>query len=459
MMRKFIVLVLLISFFLSSCDFYTAYLIKKSLSGDFKFIDDFSRKYKLVSNSFSDVPVSEEEKIVPEFVEDKVLLTDLEEQLIPGSKEKPSEIIKLFTSKDNTINIDLPKEDGIWIIKKYPAKISKLSKNSDIAANKFIFEITSFGKDNATFNLISSNGVVTKVLEYEITSSEISPNSNFEKTPSLTNTKTNNYPSSSNKTSTSKTGNLETKTTNLSSININNSTNKDNLDLTDEEKQEKTVEPTPPSMVGKFDIKTLFGNEKKYFEYVDNIAKKYGYYTALKEIEKIETNISEIDLPKMKFKKMEIYDALGKYNDAINEGQGFIDKDNMIKLYVGIINGKAKNYYIADKNIKEALNSLVEPEEIKFALSKTIDYYLSIPEVPTREMINTLLQKNEFLQKEYKKDYQLNLIRIANLFERIGELYKAKAIYDQVYNQTPDEEIMQKLNESKERLEKITNYK
>ncbi|MGC8964258.1 MAG: hypothetical protein ACP5KI_02675 [Brevinematia bacterium] len=466
-MKKFVVFAVLIPVFLGGCDFYTAYLIKKSLSGDFSFINEFSRKYKLSGESFSDIPVSTEEKILPEFVEDKVLLTDLEEQLIPGSKEKPSENLKIFSSKGSKVKIDLPRDDGVWIIKKLPSKISKLSKDSDMSSSTFIFEIGSYGTDNAIFNLISSNGIITKVLEYEIVSSNANSNTKdndsisiVPKTNFVNNQKDSLQLEKSNNTTTEQ-KNTEQKLVSSNGVDnssLKNATNKE-FDLTDEEKQESIIEPKPPSVEGKFDIKTLVGDENKYFDYIDNIAKKYGYYAALKEIEKIETNIADVDLPKIKFKKMEIYDALGRYNDAINEGQEVIDKDNIVKLYVGIMNGKVKNYYIADKNIKESLNAIVEPYDMKFALDKVIDYYLSIPEPPTREMINVILQKNEFLQKNYKKDYQMNLIKIGQLFERIGDLYKAKAIYDQVYNQNPDEEVLGHLNEARENLEKVTNYK
>ncbi|MCX8096261.1 MAG: hypothetical protein N3D81_02040, partial [Spirochaetes bacterium] len=42
----------------TSCDFYTAYIIKKSLEGDFEYINKFSDNYELKGDNASDIVVS-----------------------------------------------------------------------------------------------------------------------------------------------------------------------------------------------------------------------------------------------------------------------------------------------------------------------------------------------------------------------------------------------------------------
>jgi len=67
---------------------------------------------------------------------------------------------------------------------------------------------------------------------------------------------------------------------------------------------------------------------------------------------------------------------------------------------------------LSEKNIKEALNLITTPLETKSALSKVLDFYLSNEEPPTKEMVNFLLQRNELIQKNFKKDYLLNFVFI-----------------------------------------------
>lgn len=472
-MKKLLTLIfVLISFLLSSCDFYTLYIIKKSLEGDFDYVDSFSRKYKLKGDSFSDVPISEEEKIVPEFVEDKVVPLESEIDLFPSSKEKSGEVNKIFTTKGQKITIELPKENGVWIIKKYPSLVASFDISSPVKENKFYFNINSFGKDSAIFQLFSSNGVVLKTYEYEINVIENLKDASLVSTSTNVGlpTVSNNYEgnnedddfSSGSSTKSKQSGTSSTNSLNESSgKGVNNSITNE-FDITDNEKEEisntNIVEPVPPSQPGVMDLKSLVGNETKFFENIDNIANKYGYYRALKEIENIEPNVSPDDLPKLKIKKMELLGKLKRYADAIKEGEEFVERDNFIKLYTGIFFGMSKNYFMADKHIKDSLQKMVLPRDISYGLSKALEYYNTIPDPPTTETINFLLQKNEFLQKDFKDDYYKNLLSIGSLYERIGEVYKAKAIYEKVFL-SADAPIKEEANTKMTNLDLLLDYK
>ncbi|MFN4244954.1 MAG: hypothetical protein ACK4F9_02250, partial [Brevinematia bacterium] len=279
-MRFFRVIFMIFSVsMLLGCDFYTLYFIKKSLEGDFSYIDKFSSKYSLRGESFSDIPISSEEKILPEFVEDKVQPIESEKDLFPGSKEKASDIVEIFSILNNKITIDLPKGDGVWLVVKYPSKVSYLDSSSDVRNNKYVFVANNYGKDNAIFTLFSSNGNVLTILEYDIKVVEGSGNSGSITSPKKS------YSSSKN----SKGSSVDSNGDNIASNNSYNSTSGyGKFDITDNERDESlsnVYEPTPPSDVGKLDLKSLVGNETKFFENIDNIAKKYGYYRALKEIE------------------------------------------------------------------------------------------------------------------------------------------------------------------------------
>ncbi len=434
-----VVLVLFLSFWIVGCDFYTLYFIKKSLEGDFSYVDKFSSKYSLKGDSFSDIPISDEERILPEFVEDKIKPMESEKDFFPGSKEKVSYTEKIFSKKGDKVRIKLQDNNGVWIVKKYPLRVSYLDLSSDVKNNEYIFVVSDFGKDNAIFNLFSSNGNVIKVLEYEI---EVIQN--------------NVYSLDSSKSFRSDNGKK------ISVLGTNDSSNNDvKFDITDNEKNESgndVKEPIPPSDVGKLDLKSLVGNEEKFFESIDNISKKYGYYRALKEIESIEANVSKADLPKLKLKKMEILGNLKKFSDAIKEGEGFVDKDSFIALYTGIFWGMSKNYNLADKYIKDALQKIVVPREISFALSKAIDYYKTIPEPPTREILNFLIQKNEIIKKDFNVEYYKNLSSIASLYERIGEIYKARSIYELIFSaKDVSDDLKDEVSSKITNLEKILN--
>ncbi|MFN4244953.1 MAG: hypothetical protein ACK4F9_02245 [Brevinematia bacterium] len=176
------------------------------------------------------------------------------------------------------------------------------------------------------------------------------------------------------------------------------------------------------------------------------------------EIENIEKNVSPSDLPKLKLKKMEILGNLKKFSDAIKEGESFVDKDSLISLYSGMFWGMSGNYNLADKYIKDALQKIVLLAELSFALSKAFDYYKSIPEPPTREVINILFQKNELIKKDFKNDYYRNLYSIATLYERIGEIYRAKSIYELIFDSKDlDSEFKEEVGSKITNLEKVLN--
>ena len=179
---------------------------------------------------------------------------------------------------------------------------------------------------------------------------------------------------------------------------------------------------------------------------------------ALREIESLETNVSETDLPKLKLKKIEYLEKLGKYTDALKEAEAISSKEPFGKLYVGIFLGTMGKNELSEKNIKEALNLITTPLETKSALSKVLDFYLSNEEPPTKEMVNFLLQRNELIQKNFKKDYLLNLISIGNLYERVGEFYKAKSLYNFVIN-SGEEEARSIAETNINNLNKILDYK
>ncbi|MEN2997963.1 MAG: hypothetical protein ABDH28_02870 [Brevinematia bacterium] len=453
-----------------SCDFYTAYLIKKSLEGDFSYIDVLSSRYKLRGDSFFDIPISSEEKLLPELVEDKISPIETERDLFPGGEEKLVDTKRVFSAKGDKIEIQLPKMGGVWIIKKYPIRVAFLDINSPIKDNKFIFVPNNFGTDIALFQLFSSNGTMLGTLKYEINVVENVKNISNGK---LSIGEDRNVSSSSsykafetrtNVTNILKFSNVSNSSpTNTSGVVESNGARKGNegFDVTDNEREElrEISEPTPPSGVGVMDLKSLVGDEVRFFEHVDNIAKKYGYYRALREIERIERNVSQTDLPKLKLKKMEILGKLNKFSDAIKEGEGFVDKDNFIKLYTGIFFGMSKDYPTADKHIKESLQRLVVPKELSFALDRVLEYYTSISEPPTVEMINFLLQRNELLQKEFRSNYYRNLSSIATLYERVGEIYKAKVIYDRLFSLDIDGELREEISVKVSNINKVLEYK
>ncbi len=442
MTRKFtrILIMITLASALSGCDFYSLYFLKKTLDNDFSFIEKTKNKYKLKGESYYDIPVSEEEKITPEFIEDKISLLETEKDLFPLNQEKVSEVSNMFVSKGDKINISLPTHtQGTWIIKKYPIKVAELIPNKK-QVNTFSFSINSTGEDNAIFQLIDKKGNIISTINYRIISSQGS-------TKVATPTKREN---SLKISSPSSMGN--------STTNQNLSSQTNNFDVVDEERSAQITEPIPPSTPGKLDIKSLVGDERRFFENIDNIAKKYGYYRALKEIESLETNVSESDLPKLKLKKIEYLEKLGKYTDALKEAESISLKEPVGKLYVGIFLGTMGKNELSEKNIKEALNSITTPQEIKSALEKVLNFYLSSEELPTKEMVNLLLQRNELIQKDFKKDYLLNLISIGNLYERVGEFYKAKSLYNFVLN-SEDEEAKRLAETNISKLNKILDYK
>ncbi|MCX8028741.1 MAG: hypothetical protein N2712_01975 [Brevinematales bacterium] len=465
-MRVFIViLVSTFSFILVGCDFYTMYFIKKSLEEDFGYVDMFSRKYQLKGDSISDVPISDEEKILPEFVEDKIRLLEDERNMFPGSKEKPVSVTSIFSTKGQKFTIQLPSEDGIWLVKKYPLKVAFLDGTSRVRDNVFIFTTRDYGKDNIIFQLFSSNGTVIKTLEYEVTSVEAFSDkaTNSQGVISITNGGimfgTSRKANLSGDSNAGKSNNYSFSSTNdFGNILLANSAS---YDITDNEREstEQSTELGPPSNVGKLDLKFLVGDEEKFFENIDNIASKYGYYRAIKEIENLESNVSRDDLPKLKLKKMEFLGRLNKFSDAIKEGEEFADKDSIIKLYTGIFFGKSKNYSMADKNIRESLARITNPRELSFALREILAYYSSVPEPPTREMINIILQRNEIILKDFKREYYENLVALGELFERIGEVYKAMSIYENVCNSDVGEDIKNFASSKKDRLNKLINFR
>jgi hypothetical protein len=434
-----------LSFFLSSCDFYTLYFIKKTLSGDFDFVKETENKYKLKGSSYYDIPVSEEEKILPEFVEDKVSLLETEKDLFPLSKEKPSEVSNIFVSSGEKISISLPKaNEGIWLIKKYPIKISELLPNSE-KSGVYTFKVNSSGTDNAIFQLIDKKGNILSTVEYKISSLQgKNTDQNVQTQLSSNIAKTNVFDSNTNSS--------------VSIVSKSNKQNTNDFDVIDEEKSTNVVEPSPPSSPGKLDIKSLVGNETKYFDYIDNIAKKYGYYRAISEIESIETNVSDADLPKLKLKKIEYLEKLGKYDAALGEAEAISSKEPFGKLYVGIFLGAAGKRESSEKNIKEALQSMVSSLDTKNALKKVLEFYLSDKEPPTKDIINFLVQKNELIQKDFVKDYYSNLLTIGNLYERAGEYYKAKSVYDFVFN-NGDEESKNAAETNINKVNQILDYK
>ena len=445
-------IILILAFALSGCDFYTLYFLKKTLDNDFNFIKKTENKYKLKGESYYDIPVSEEEKITPEFTKDKLSLLEDEKDLFPLSQEKVSEVSNLFVSKGDKINISLPTPiEGTWVIKKYPIKVAELIPNQK-PVNTFSFSINSTGEDNVIFQLINKKGNIVSTVEYKIISSKDSTSSTEETIPA----KKENNNKTTKKENFSKT-NLPLLSTNLT----NNQSSKpkiNDFDVIDEEKNTNIIEPKPPAAPGKLDIKSLVGDEKKFFENIDNIAKKYGYYRALREIESLETNVSETDLPKLKLKKIEYLEKLGKYTDALKEAEAISSKEPFGKLYVGIFLGTIGKNELSEKNIKEALNLITTPLKTKSALSKVLDFYLSNEEPPTKEMVNFLLQRNELIQKDFKKDYLLNLISIGNLYERVGEFYKAKSLYNFVIN-SGEEEARNIAETNINNLNKILDYK
>lgn len=471
------ILTLFLPFLLSSCDFYTLYFIKKSLEGDFEYIETISSKYTLKGSSTSDIPISEEEKILPEFTEDKISPLESEKDLFPGSREKVTDTRKIFLAKGGSTTIELPSEGGVWIVKKLPIRVASLDPLSPIKENSFIFAANNSGKDTAIFQLFSSNGTILDTKEFEI---------NVVEDIKVTNTHsnlTNLLPLAENHWLTNTLYGIQTNPTGTSSKNLSNKSqtihpNSSNLvvtqsntntnlnkkfDLTDNEKEEteKTnvvSEPIPPSGPAIMDLKTLVGDEDKFFENIDHIAKKYGYYRALREIEKIEPNVSQDDLPKLKLKKMELLGKLNKFSEAIKEGENFVDKDTFIKLYTGIFFGKAKNYPMADKHIKESLQKITSTKELSLALGKALEYYTTLPEPPTSETINFLFQKNELLQRDLKTDYYKNLVSIGTLYERKGEIYKARAVYEKVLSEA-DEETKEEVGSKITNLNKILDYK
>ncbi|MCS7298751.1 MAG: hypothetical protein RMJ37_02160 [Spirochaetia bacterium] len=444
----------------TSCDFYTAYIIKKSLEGDFEYINKFSDNYELKGDNASDIVVSKEEKILPEFVEDKISPLESEQDMFPSSKEKPVGVTRIFTTRGENFSVELPDDGGVWIAKKFPVKIADMDRiSSSIKDNRYVFITKDFGKDNLVFQLFSSNGTSLKIVEYEIVSTE---NDNLKSGNSVINT---NAKGSGNlriqNTNKQKNGSLSDFKFVASNRNDDNDNKLSQFDTTDNEKEETNdlLEPNPPSGVAKMDLKSLVGDEVRFFESIDNIAKKYGYYRALKEIEKIEANISQDDLPKLKLKKMEILGKLNRFSEAIKEGEPFVDRDNFIRLYTGIFFGRSKNYSVADRNIREALQRITLPRELSLALDEALSYYSSIPEVPTREMITLLLQKNEMLQKDYKNNYYRNLMMIGGLFERVGEIYKARSIYEQVYNSDVSDDVKSEVELKISNLDRLINYK
>lgn len=116
------------------------------------------------------------------------------------------------------------------------------------------------------------------------------------------------------------------------------------------------------------------------------------------------------------------------------------------------------NYMMADRYIKESLQKISVPSELNFALSKALDYYTKISEPITKDMLNFLLQRNEFIAKDFKNNYYTNLIYIGILFERIGEVYKAKAIYDRVFSSDVEESIKKMASDKIQDIERIINY-
>lgn len=437
--------------FVGGCDFYTFYFIKKTLEGDLSYVDKVSSKYSLKGNSFSDIPITEEEKILPEFVEDKIQPLESEKDMFVGGSDRVETKEVMFVNRGEKLTLSLPNAEGVWIIKKYPILIGVFSKESSPKDNKYVFEINNFGKDSAVFQLFSTNGIIVKNLEYEI--NVISRNS---KNYDILDANIGNE--SIEREPVRNVGFVRTNAFNETNLSFNSSVR--DFDITDNEKEEtnKVLDPNPPSDVSKLDLKSLVGNETKYFEYIDTIANKYGYYRALREIDRIETNVSQSDLPKLKLKKMELLGALRKYVEAIKEGEQFIDKDNFIKLYSGIFWGMSGNYMMADRYIKESLQKISVPSELNFALSKALDYYTKISEPITKDMLNFLLQRNEFIAKDFKNNYYTNLIYIGILFERIGEVYKAKAIYDRVFSSDVEESIKKMASDKIQDIERIINY-
>ncbi len=468
-MRIFsLVVIILFSLLLSSCDYYLSYIIKKTLEGNFSYVKEIERKYKLRGDNINDIPISEEEKIVYELSEER-LFPSIKPEIPIGSKLEPTKEFFIQTKVGKKEIIELPSGDGFWFLKRYTTSTLEFSRNSDIRNNRYEFLVKSPEGGEIIFWMVSSNGNVEEIYKYKLNVTEVENKEFSEKSLSKlsgVSTKFNTVTNEAKKLSqyvknSSADENISASTNAIDGKPGNDEfTNSKKFDVVDNEKEvPEPVAPSAPSGPAKLDLATLVGNEKLFFEEVDIIAQKYGYYKALKEIEKIETNVSDQDLPKIKLKKIEMYEKLGNYKKAIEEGQNLIDKDNAISAKVAILLGKSGKEIDSNTLIKQTLSKLVTPQEIKLILHMFVDYLSNSSYLPTREIVNAILQKNEFISKNYQEDYFTNLLGIAFLYERVGDYQKANSIYEMVIKSSKNSSITNKAFDMKTRMEEKLEYR